>query len=255
MKKLLAAGVPVGAGTDMSRVSSYNPWLCLEWLVTGKGVGGTQLLGPNTKLDRETALRLWTDNAWFSSEENLKGRLAPGLLADLAVLSEDYFSVPEDRIRDLESVLMLAGGPELYGVLLGCVGAGAVTGALILPKIKSRLDANRIVAAGTAGTALALTIFAAIPDAAAAGLASTLAGASWIAVLSSLHVSAQTALPDWVRARAFGLSDGFLRLDGLGKRDLGAGRVADRHRRRPSHRGGGGSRRDPADLAVQAGAG
>ncbi|MDX2263406.1 MAG: amidohydrolase [Hyphomicrobiales bacterium] len=115
IKKMLAAGVQVGAGTDMSRVSSYSPWLCLEWLVTGKGVGGAQLLGPNTKLDRETALRLWTDNAWFSNEEKLKGRIAPGLLADLAVLSEDYFTVPEAEIRNLESVLTLAGGKVAWG--------------------------------------------------------------------------------------------------------------------------------------------
>ncbi len=115
IKKMLAAGVPVGAGTDMSRVSSYNPWYCLEWLVTGKGMGGAQLLGPNTRLDRETALRLWTDNAWFSGEENLKGRIAPGLLADVAVLSEDYFTVPESEIRHLESVLTLAGGKVAWG--------------------------------------------------------------------------------------------------------------------------------------------
>jgi hypothetical protein len=115
IKKMLAAGVPVGAGTDMSRVSSYSPWLCLEWLVTGKGVGGAQLLGASTKLDRETALRLWTDNAWFSNEEKIRGRIAPGLLADLAVLSADYFTVPDAEIRNLESVLTMAGGKVAWG--------------------------------------------------------------------------------------------------------------------------------------------
>jgi predicted amidohydrolase YtcJ len=110
IRKMLAAGVPVGAGTDMSRVSSYNPWYCLEWLVTGRGMGGSQLLGPGTRLDRQQALKIWTDNAWLSNEDRSKGRLAPGQLADLAVLSSDYFTVPDEEIRQLESVLTFAGG-------------------------------------------------------------------------------------------------------------------------------------------------
>lgn len=114
IKKMLEMGVPVGAGTDATRVSSYNPWLCLEWLVTGRGVGGTPLLNSQTKLDRDTALRLWTDNGWFSNEEKIKGRLAPGLYTDLVVLNEDYFSVPEAKIRDLESVLTIVGGKVVW---------------------------------------------------------------------------------------------------------------------------------------------
>jgi hypothetical protein len=110
IRRMLEMGIPVGAGTDMSRVSSYNPWLCLEWLVTGRGVGGTPLLGARTRLDRETALRLWTDNAWFSAEEDRKGRIAPGLLADFSVLDRDYFAVPEAEIRAVESVLTVTGG-------------------------------------------------------------------------------------------------------------------------------------------------
>jgi hypothetical protein len=98
----------------MSRVSSYNPWACLRWLVTGKGEGGATLLSPRTRLDRETALRIWCDNAWFSREENRKGRLSPGLLADFALLSEDYFSIDEDRIADLDSVLTVVGGRIVY---------------------------------------------------------------------------------------------------------------------------------------------
>jgi len=115
IRKMLAAGVPVGAGTDMSRVSSYNPWYCLEWLVTGRGMGGSELLGPGTRLDRQTALKVWTDNAWLSNEERSKGRIAPGLLADIAVLSEDYFTVPDDDIRHLQSVLTFAGGKVAWG--------------------------------------------------------------------------------------------------------------------------------------------
>lgn len=96
---------------------------------------------------------------------------------------------------------VLTGGPTLYGLMLGAVGAGAVGGALILPKIKTRLGANKTVAAGTLGTASVMVILAVVPNQAAALVASALAGLSWIAVLSSLNVSAQTALPDWVRAR------------------------------------------------------
>ena len=96
---------------------------------------------------------------------------------------------------------VLAGGPTLYGLLLAAVGAGAVGGALLLPRIKARLGADRTVAAGTIGTALVMVLMATVPDQIAAIGAAALAGLSWIAVLSSLNVSAQTALPDWVRAR------------------------------------------------------
>ncbi|MEM6750147.1 MAG: amidohydrolase [Planctomycetota bacterium] len=115
IKRAMAAGVPVAAGTDMSRVSSYNPWLCLSWLVTGQGVGGRQLLGPDQRLDRHTALRLWTDNAYFSREEDRKGRIEPGLLADVIVLSDDYFEVPESQIRELTSDLTVVDGKVVHG--------------------------------------------------------------------------------------------------------------------------------------------
>ncbi|MDX2131586.1 MAG: amidohydrolase [Planctomycetota bacterium] len=114
IKRILKGGVPVGAGTDMSRVSSYNPWACIRWLVTGKGEGGATLLSRRTRLDRETALRLWCDNAWFSREQTRKGRLTPGLFADFSLLSEDYFAVDEDRIADLDSVLTVVGGAVVH---------------------------------------------------------------------------------------------------------------------------------------------
>ncbi|MEM6488183.1 MAG: MFS transporter [Pseudomonadota bacterium] len=96
---------------------------------------------------------------------------------------------------------VLAGGPTLYGLMLAAVGLGAVGGALVLPRIKARLGADGTVAAGTAGTALVMVLIATVPSQAVALAGSALAGLSWIAVLSSLNVSAQTALPDWVRAR------------------------------------------------------
>ncbi|MGE0162242.1 MAG: amidohydrolase [Dongiaceae bacterium] len=115
--RMLAAGLPVGAGTDATRVASYNPWVSLAWLVTGKTVGGTRLYPPANRLDREQALQLWTEsNAWFSTEQSKKGRIAVGELADLAVLSGDYFTVPEDDIAHLSAVLTLLGGQPVHGV-------------------------------------------------------------------------------------------------------------------------------------------
>jgi MFS family permease len=99
----------------------------------------------------------------------------------------------------------IAGGPQLYGVLLGTIGAGALIGAVLLPRLKANLSTDRIVMAGTLGTAAALLLFglARIPGVALA--ASALAGASWICVLANLNVSAQMALPDWVRGRGLAL--------------------------------------------------
>ncbi|WP_428307088.1 amidohydrolase [Lacipirellula sp.] len=116
LRKMLAMGLPVGAGTDGTRVASYHPWTCLWWLVTSKTVGGTVLHDEADRLSREEALRLYTaGSAWFSREADVKGTLAVGSYADLAVLSDDYFRVEPDEIRGLESVLTLLGGKVVYG--------------------------------------------------------------------------------------------------------------------------------------------
>ncbi|MEM9008775.1 MAG: amidohydrolase [Cyanobacteria bacterium P01_F01_bin.86] len=116
IKKILAADVPLAAGTDGTRVASYNPWVGLYWLVSGKTVGGTALYAENNRLDRMDALRLYTAaTSWFSNQEGNKGAIVPGQLADLAVLSEDYFAVPEERIKHLESVLTIVDGKPVYG--------------------------------------------------------------------------------------------------------------------------------------------
>jgi predicted amidohydrolase YtcJ len=115
ISRMLEMGVPVGAGTDATRVASYNPFVSLYWLVTGKTVGGTTLYPETNRLDRMEALRLWTvGSAWFSGDSGNKGRIAPGQLADLAVLSRDYFSVPLDDIKSLESSLTLVGGTVVH---------------------------------------------------------------------------------------------------------------------------------------------
>lgn len=115
VKEMLAMGVPVGAGTDATRVASYNPWVSLAWLTTGRTVGGLRLYDDDALLDRETALRLWTErNTWFSREEGKKGAIEVGMLADLAVLSADYFAVRDDEIANLTSVLTILGGRVVH---------------------------------------------------------------------------------------------------------------------------------------------
>jgi predicted amidohydrolase YtcJ len=115
IRRMLELGVPVGAGTDATRVSSYNPFLSLYWLVTGKTIGGLTLYPAENRFDREEALKLYTvGSSWFSKEDGKKGALAPGQLADLAVLSADYFSIPEEEMKQLESVLTVVGGKTVY---------------------------------------------------------------------------------------------------------------------------------------------
>jgi MFS family permease len=99
----------------------------------------------------------------------------------------------------------IAGGPELYGILLGAIGTGAVLGAFGLPWLKNTLGPDRLVAAGTLVTAIALLLFALARDTLAGLLASFIAGTAWICVLASLNVSAQVALPEWVRGRGLAL--------------------------------------------------
>ncbi|WP_311886445.1 MULTISPECIES: amidohydrolase [unclassified Pseudomonas] len=113
IKRMLAEGVPVGAGTDATRVSSYNPWTSLYWMVSGRTVGGLALYEEG--LPRTTALELFTHgSAWFSSEQGKKGQIKVGQLADLAALSADFFHVEEEAIKWIESVMTVVGGKIVY---------------------------------------------------------------------------------------------------------------------------------------------
>ena len=115
IREILDGGVPIGAGTDATRVSSYNPWIALYWLVSGKSIGGTELYPKSNRLDRMEALRLWTyGGGWFSGEQQVKGSVEVGKLADIAILSRDYFTVPEEDIRAIRSVLTIVGGKVVY---------------------------------------------------------------------------------------------------------------------------------------------
>jgi predicted amidohydrolase YtcJ len=118
IRRMLQAGVPVGAGTDATRVASYNPWIGLYWLVTGKTIGGLGLTPGGARLDRTTALRLWTEgSAWFSDEQQKKGRIAAGQFADLAVLDADYFSVPDEDIKSITAALTVVAGRVVHADL------------------------------------------------------------------------------------------------------------------------------------------
>jgi predicted amidohydrolase YtcJ len=114
--RMMRAGVKISAGTDATRVASYNPWVSLAWLVTGKTIAGLQIYPQRNCLDRETALRMWTENVtWFSNEEGKKGRIQIGQFADLMVPDRDYFACAEDEIADTTSVLTMVGGKVVYG--------------------------------------------------------------------------------------------------------------------------------------------
>jgi hypothetical protein len=116
LRRLLDSGVKVSAGTDATRVASYNPWVSLAWLITGQTVGGLRLYPQANCLDRETALRMWTEHVtWFSNEEGVKGRIAPGQLADLVVPDRDFFACPESDIADTTALLTVVGGKVVYG--------------------------------------------------------------------------------------------------------------------------------------------
>jgi predicted amidohydrolase YtcJ len=115
IRKMLDMGVPVGGGTDATRVASYNPFVSLYWLTTGKTVGGTEMYTQSNLLTRLEALRLWTvGSAYKSNEETVKGALSVGQYADFAVLNQDYFNIPDEAVKDLSAVLTVVGGKIVY---------------------------------------------------------------------------------------------------------------------------------------------
>jgi len=111
IRKMLDMKLPVGLGTDGTRVSSYGPWPSIYWAVTGKTAGGMPMWQPKDRLTRYEALKLMTQgSAWFSGEDKLKGQIAKGQYADLVILPKDYFSIPEADIKTLESALTVVNG-------------------------------------------------------------------------------------------------------------------------------------------------
>jgi predicted amidohydrolase YtcJ len=114
--RMLERGMKVSAGTDATRVASFNPWVSLAWLVTGRTVGGLRIYPEQNCLDRETALRMWTENvAWFSRESGCKGQVIAGQLADFIVPDRDYFACAEAEIAGIASLLTVVGGKVVWG--------------------------------------------------------------------------------------------------------------------------------------------
>ncbi|MFJ1547756.1 amidohydrolase [Streptomyces sp. NPDC088246] len=115
IRAMLDRGLTVAAGTDATRVSTYNPWVALHWLVSGRNVGDVVLRPRTNRVDRQTALTMFTRaGAELTGEEKVKGVLRPECYADLAVLSDDYFTVPEPEIAHIESLLTVTGGRIVY---------------------------------------------------------------------------------------------------------------------------------------------
>jgi predicted amidohydrolase YtcJ len=116
IRKMLDLKLPVGLGTDGTRVSSYNPWPSVYWAVTGKTAGSMPIWRGRDVLSRYEALKLvTTGSAWMSGEEKVKGTLKRGQYADFVVLPEDVFTVDAERIKRMESVLTVVNGKVVYG--------------------------------------------------------------------------------------------------------------------------------------------
>jgi predicted amidohydrolase YtcJ len=110
-------GLTVTGGTDAHRVSSYNPFVSLQWYLDGTTIGGVKTRGNEEAPSRRQALEMYTKNTAFAAnEDDKRGTLEPGKLADLAVLSADYLTVPAEQIGRIESLLTMLGGKSVYSV-------------------------------------------------------------------------------------------------------------------------------------------
>ncbi len=111
----LRLGLAVGGGTDANRVMIENPLVSLRWMLDGLTVDGVETRGPKEIPSRKEALRIYTEgSAWFAHDENRRGRLEPGMLADLAVLSDDYLTVAVSDMAKIKSLLTMVGGRIVY---------------------------------------------------------------------------------------------------------------------------------------------
>lgn len=116
LRALVDSGIPLAMTTDAFRASTFNPWVGISWMTTGKSVSGSHILANDNRLSRAEALALFTIGpAWFVQQESEMGKIAPGYLADFAVLDKDYFTVPEDQIKTVSSVLTVVDGRVVFG--------------------------------------------------------------------------------------------------------------------------------------------
>jgi predicted amidohydrolase YtcJ len=116
LRKLVDSGIPLAMSTDAFRAATFNPWVGISWMVSGKSVSGSEVLAKDNRLSRVEALKLFTrGGAWFMDTESEMGLIAPGNLADFVVLDRDYFEVPEDQIKSVSSVLTVMDGKVVFG--------------------------------------------------------------------------------------------------------------------------------------------
>lgn len=116
LRQLVDSGIPLAMTTDAFRAASFNPWVGISWMVTGRSVSGAEVLARDNRLSRVEALRLFTRNAaWFMNAESELGMIAPGHLADFVLLDRDYFAVAESEIQSISSVLTVMDGRVVYG--------------------------------------------------------------------------------------------------------------------------------------------
>jgi predicted amidohydrolase YtcJ len=116
LRLLVDSGIPLAMTTDAFRAASFNPWVGISWMVSGKSISGTEVLAKDNRLSRAEALGLFTRKAaWFMNAESELGMIAPGHLADFVLLDRDYFAVPEAQIKSIASVLTVMDGRVVYG--------------------------------------------------------------------------------------------------------------------------------------------
>ena len=115
LRELVDSGIPLAMSTDAYRASTFNPWVGISWMVSGKSVSGSEVLAENNRLSRAEALKLFTTGpAWFMNAEAEMGMIAPGNLADFALLDRDYLAVPEEQIKYVSSVLTVMDGRVVF---------------------------------------------------------------------------------------------------------------------------------------------
>jgi predicted amidohydrolase YtcJ len=116
LRQLVDSGIPLAMSTDAYRAATFNPWVGISWMVSGKSVSGSEVLAKDNRLSRAEALKLFTSGpAWFMNTESELGRIAAGHLADFALLDRDYFAVPESQIKSISSVLTVMDGRVVFG--------------------------------------------------------------------------------------------------------------------------------------------
>jgi hypothetical protein len=116
LRALVNSGIPLAMTTDAFRASSFNPWTGISWMITGKSVSGSEILAKDNRLTRAEALSLFTSGpAWFEQQENENGRIIPGYLADFTLLDKDFFTIPDDQIKTITSVLTVVDGRVVFG--------------------------------------------------------------------------------------------------------------------------------------------